>query len=113
MGILYGLGGVATFAFWAFLFVIGVLWIVLPFAIFGTKRLLQRQIDLQIEGNRKLDALMVALRPAEPAQGTPVISNVDARLARKENSAPPAPLVVNEVWDERDRRPSSNPSGAG
>lgn len=105
MGILYGLGGAATFAVWAFLFVIGVLWIVLPFAIFGTKKLLQQQIDLQIESNRKLDALIVAMRPAVPAQGAPVISNVDARLARKANPAPSAPLVANEVWDERDRRP--------
>jgi hypothetical protein len=105
MGILYGLGGAATFAFWVFLFVIGVLWIVLPFAIFGTKKLLRRQIDLQIENNQKLDALLVAMRPMVPAQGTPVISNVDARLARTANPAPPAPLVVNEVWDERDRRP--------
>lgn len=105
MGFLYGLGGVATFAIWAFLFVIGVLWIALPFAIFGTKKLLQRQIDLQIEGNRKLDALIDAMRPAVPARNTPVISNVDARLARQANPAPPAPLVVNQVWDERDRRP--------
>lgn len=41
-----------------FLFILAILWFLLPFAIFGTKDKLQTLIDSNIETNKKLDQLI-------------------------------------------------------
>ena len=45
MSTLLGLGTTVWVVLWAFLFVLAVLWFLLPFAVFGSKRRLDRIVD--------------------------------------------------------------------
>lgn len=56
-------GGLYVIVF-LFLLVLAILWFFLPFAIFGTKDILQKLLAEQILTNKKLDQLINPTNPA-------------------------------------------------
>lgn len=55
-----GIGAGFTLVLVLFLLVLAVLWIVLPFAVFGLKKLVRDAIDVLRENNRQLTLLVSA-----------------------------------------------------
>ena len=61
----------------AVLLVLVVLWIALPFALFGTKPLLRQLIAEQKRTNEILDRRLPQLRRTEPGEMPPIIARRD------------------------------------
>jgi hypothetical protein len=61
------LAGITTIALWVLGFIIAILWVLMPFAIFGTKPLLRELIAEQNRTNRLLEEA-AALRAKAPSE---------------------------------------------
>lgn len=87
------LGGLYL-AFLLFLLVVAVLWILMPFAIFGTKDILRELADEQRRTNRLLAALV---EQRQAAALPPMASEPKAAPAPKSSALPPAPDIAGLV----------------
>src|SRR5208282_1862256 len=61
-----GVSGAVWLALVVFGFILAIAWIILPFALIGTKPLLRRILDEQIRMNALLASLAAARRPQAP-----------------------------------------------
>ena len=61
-----GVSGLAWLALVVFGVILAITWIILPFALIGTKPLLRRILDEQIRMNALLASLAAARRPQTP-----------------------------------------------
>ena len=61
-----GMSGLVWLALVIFGLILAIAWIILPFALIGTKPLLRRILDEQIRMNALLATLAAARRPATP-----------------------------------------------
>ena len=61
-----GVSGLVWLALGIFGFILAIAWIILPFALIGTKPLLRRILDEQIRMNALLASLAAARRPQAP-----------------------------------------------
>jgi hypothetical protein len=61
-----GVSGLVGFALVIFGLILAIAWIVLPFALIGTKPLLRRILDEQVRMNALLASLATARRPQTP-----------------------------------------------
>ena len=62
MSTLLGLGTTVWVVLWAFLFVLAVLWFLLPFAVFGSKRRLDKIVDELQALNRTMKEIAIQNR---------------------------------------------------
>jgi hypothetical protein len=61
-----GMSGIVWLALVIFGLILAIAWIILPFALIGTKPLLRRILDEQIRMNALLASLAAARRPQTP-----------------------------------------------
>jgi hypothetical protein len=79
-----GVGGTLYLLLWLFAIIVLVLWVLLPFAVFGMKPLLREAVREQAETRRVLERLLAAVERNQPAPASAPAS----ALAKLENYKP-------------------------